>query len=225
MPGDAKTPTRADYPHFLPIATRWMDNDVYGHVNNVVYYAYFDTVINRYLIDEGGLDIARRRDHRALRRVALRVPAAHRLPRRDRRGPARRPPRPHERALRDRHLRARRATSRRRTGGSSTSSSTARRAARRRCRRRSAPRSSARSLRVASRDVRDEVLVEGAVPRVARAASPSRRAPACRRRLPATRRRSPCAPGRARSRCGQRETTSCTRSAICAALRLKAPML
>ena len=35
-----------------------MDNDVYGHVNNVVYYAYFDTVINRYLIDEGGLDIA-----------------------------------------------------------------------------------------------------------------------------------------------------------------------
>jgi acyl-CoA thioester hydrolase len=49
---------RADYPHFLPIATRWMDNDVYGHVNNVVYYAYFDTVINRYLIDEGGLDIA-----------------------------------------------------------------------------------------------------------------------------------------------------------------------
>jgi acyl-CoA thioester hydrolase len=34
-----------------------MDNDVYGHVNNVVYYAYFDTVINRYLIDEGGLDI------------------------------------------------------------------------------------------------------------------------------------------------------------------------
>ena len=49
---------RARYPHFLTIPTRWMDNDVYGHVNNVVYYAYFDTVINRYLIDEGGLDIA-----------------------------------------------------------------------------------------------------------------------------------------------------------------------
>jgi acyl-CoA thioester hydrolase len=48
---------RADYPHHLPIATRWMDNDVYGHVNNVVYYSYFDTVINRWLIDEGGLDI------------------------------------------------------------------------------------------------------------------------------------------------------------------------
>jgi acyl-CoA thioester hydrolase len=49
---------RADYPHHLAIPTRWMDNDVYGHVNNVVYYSYFDTVINRWLIDEGGLDIA-----------------------------------------------------------------------------------------------------------------------------------------------------------------------
>ncbi len=39
------------------IATRWMDNDVYGHVNNVVYYSYFDTVINLYLIQHGGLDI------------------------------------------------------------------------------------------------------------------------------------------------------------------------
>jgi acyl-CoA thioester hydrolase len=53
-----KTPARrADYPHFLAIPTRWMDNDVYLHVNNVVYYSYFDTVINRYLIDQGGLDI------------------------------------------------------------------------------------------------------------------------------------------------------------------------
>jgi acyl-CoA thioester hydrolase len=50
--------TRARYPHFAAVPTRWMDNDVYGHVNNVVYYAYFDTVINRYLIAEGGLDIA-----------------------------------------------------------------------------------------------------------------------------------------------------------------------
>ena len=50
--------TREAYRFFLPIPTRWIDNDVYGHVNNVVYYAYFDTVINRYLIDEGGLDIA-----------------------------------------------------------------------------------------------------------------------------------------------------------------------
>ncbi|MGE0767382.1 MAG: acyl-CoA thioesterase [Hyphomicrobiaceae bacterium] len=47
---------RADYKHFLKIPTRWMDNDVYGHVNNVNYYSYFDTVINRYLIDEGRLD-------------------------------------------------------------------------------------------------------------------------------------------------------------------------
>ena len=46
-----------DYPHSLAIPTRWHDNDVYGHVNNVDYYAYFDTVINEYLIAEGGLDI------------------------------------------------------------------------------------------------------------------------------------------------------------------------
>jgi len=48
---------RSDYPHFLVIPTRWMDNDVYGHVNNVVYYSYFDTVINEHLIRDGGLDI------------------------------------------------------------------------------------------------------------------------------------------------------------------------
>ena len=51
-------PRRADYPHVIVIPTRWMDNDIYGHVNNVVYYSYFDTVINRYLIGAGGLDIA-----------------------------------------------------------------------------------------------------------------------------------------------------------------------
>lgn len=50
--------TRARYVFFVSIPTRWMDNDIYGHVNNAVYYAYFDTVINRYLIAEGGLDIA-----------------------------------------------------------------------------------------------------------------------------------------------------------------------
>lgn len=48
---------RADYPHFLTISTRWMDNDLYGHINNVVYYSFFDTVINEYLIRAGGLDI------------------------------------------------------------------------------------------------------------------------------------------------------------------------
>ena len=56
MAGEAET--RERYRHFLPIATRWMDNDVYGHVNNALYYAYFDTVINEYLIARGGLDIA-----------------------------------------------------------------------------------------------------------------------------------------------------------------------
>lgn len=50
--------TRHRFVHFLAIPTRWMDNDVYGHVNNVVYYSYFDTVINEYLISAGGLDIA-----------------------------------------------------------------------------------------------------------------------------------------------------------------------
>jgi acyl-CoA thioester hydrolase len=48
---------RDQYHHFLVIPTRWMDNDVYGHVNNVIYYSYFDTVVNRYLIDQGVLDI------------------------------------------------------------------------------------------------------------------------------------------------------------------------
>ncbi|MFN3415394.1 MAG: acyl-CoA thioesterase [Caldimonas sp.] len=48
---------REAYRHFLPITTRWMDNDVYGHVNNVVYYSYFDTVVNEYLISRGVLDI------------------------------------------------------------------------------------------------------------------------------------------------------------------------
>ena len=45
------------YGYVLPITTRWMDNDVYGHVNNVTYYSYFDTVANHFLIREGGLDI------------------------------------------------------------------------------------------------------------------------------------------------------------------------
>jgi acyl-CoA thioester hydrolase len=49
--------TRGQFPHFLAIGTRWKDNDVYGHVNNVEYYSFFDTVINEYLIRSGGLDI------------------------------------------------------------------------------------------------------------------------------------------------------------------------
>ena len=49
-------PARDEYKVFYPITTRWSDNDIYGHVNNVVYYSYFDTAANQYLIDEGGLD-------------------------------------------------------------------------------------------------------------------------------------------------------------------------
>jgi acyl-CoA thioester hydrolase len=48
----------SDFAHFADITTRWIDNDVYGHVNNVVYYEFFDTVVNGYLIAQGALDIA-----------------------------------------------------------------------------------------------------------------------------------------------------------------------
>lgn len=48
---------RSFYRHFLPIQTRWSDNDAYGHVNNVVYYSWFDTVVNEYLIAARALDI------------------------------------------------------------------------------------------------------------------------------------------------------------------------
>ena len=48
---------RSAYPVFRSISTRWMDNDVYGHVNNVVYYSWFDTAVNAHLIDAGALDI------------------------------------------------------------------------------------------------------------------------------------------------------------------------
>ncbi|MCD7040607.1 acyl-CoA thioesterase [Pseudomonas sp. MAFF 311095] len=51
------TPQRSDYRHFQSIITRWHDNDVYGHVNNVTYYSFFDTAVNTYLIEHGGLDI------------------------------------------------------------------------------------------------------------------------------------------------------------------------
>jgi acyl-CoA thioester hydrolase len=48
---------RDSYRHFHRISTRWMDNDAYGHVNNVVYYSWFDTVVNEYLIRQGVLDV------------------------------------------------------------------------------------------------------------------------------------------------------------------------
>ena len=53
----ADAPLRDDYRWFTPITTRWMDNDVYGHVNNVTFYSWFDTAANLYLIREGGLDL------------------------------------------------------------------------------------------------------------------------------------------------------------------------
>ena len=51
------TPTLADYPYNVTIATRWQDNDAYGHINNVVYYGFFDSAVNRFLIEKGNLDI------------------------------------------------------------------------------------------------------------------------------------------------------------------------
>ena len=48
---------RSAYRVFRSIGTRWMDNDVYGHVNNVVYYSWFDTAVNAWLIEQGALDI------------------------------------------------------------------------------------------------------------------------------------------------------------------------
>jgi len=50
---------RSSYRAFLAIPTRWMDNDAYGHVNNVTYYSFFDTAVNEHLIRAGGLDIQR----------------------------------------------------------------------------------------------------------------------------------------------------------------------
>jgi acyl-CoA thioester hydrolase len=49
--------TRERYPQFVAITTRWMDNDVYHHLNNVVYYSFFDTAVNEYLVRAGVLDV------------------------------------------------------------------------------------------------------------------------------------------------------------------------
>lgn len=57
MAGDRKPPERReDYRHFRTMPTRWMDNDAYAHVNNVNYYSFFDTLLNRYLVDHGGFE-------------------------------------------------------------------------------------------------------------------------------------------------------------------------
>jgi acyl-CoA thioester hydrolase len=50
---------RGDYPHLRELTTRWMDNDAYGHMNNVVYYSFFDTTVNAWLIEHGALDVER----------------------------------------------------------------------------------------------------------------------------------------------------------------------
>ena len=56
MPERTARLTRSAFKLFRPIATRWMDNDAYGHVNNVHYYSYFDTAVNGWLIEKGMLD-------------------------------------------------------------------------------------------------------------------------------------------------------------------------
>lgn len=57
MAAKTSPPTRDAYPHFTAISTRWSDNDAYRHVNNVVYYSFFDTAVNQMLIEAGGLDV------------------------------------------------------------------------------------------------------------------------------------------------------------------------
>lgn len=59
MSGSSREPPpgREQFPHFSAIGTRWLDNDAYGHINNVVYYAYFDTVVNAFLMRSTGRDI------------------------------------------------------------------------------------------------------------------------------------------------------------------------
>ena len=57
QPARAMPQARYSYAVFREISTRWSDNDVYGHVNNVIYYSWFDTAVNAYLIEQGALDI------------------------------------------------------------------------------------------------------------------------------------------------------------------------
>ena len=86
----------------LAIPTRWMDNDVYGHVNNVQYYSYFDTVINQYLITEGGLDIHAGASSACAPSRTAPTQAALAFPETDPRRPACLQARPLQRPLRDR---------------------------------------------------------------------------------------------------------------------------
>ena len=57
IPARPHAEPRSAYKAFRPIGTRWSDNDVYGHVNNVVYYGWFDTAVNGLLIEQGAVDI------------------------------------------------------------------------------------------------------------------------------------------------------------------------
>lgn len=57
MSHKTEAPTRADFSHFTSISTRWSDNDAYRHVNNVVYYGFFDTAVNQHLMQAGALDV------------------------------------------------------------------------------------------------------------------------------------------------------------------------
>ena len=59
MKRDEALPTLAEFVHRAPIQTRWSDNDAYGHINNVIYYSYFDTLINAWLTSEGGLEVSK----------------------------------------------------------------------------------------------------------------------------------------------------------------------
>ena len=56
-PAKPQAEARSAYLHFQQVPTRWADNDAYGHVNNVVYYSWFDTAVNAHLIEQGALDI------------------------------------------------------------------------------------------------------------------------------------------------------------------------
>ncbi len=73
-------PTRDDFPVLRTISTRWEDEDVYGHVNNVVYYSYFDTAVNGYLIDATGTDIRALPEYGIVAETSCRVLRELRVP-------------------------------------------------------------------------------------------------------------------------------------------------
>ena len=105
-------PVRADYPVLCEIPSRWLDNDIYGHINNVNYYSFFDTAIAHYLIREGGLDPWRAEVIGYCVESGCRFHKGRPLPRPDHRRPQGHDARPLQRPLRDRHL-----SQRRRPGG------------------------------------------------------------------------------------------------------------